>query len=84
MSLLKEKHIKQDISLDFGVTEEYRDSEVPVPVQSNYFSFEVDAKSSYEEMNDKDLIKLAKSSKAFKFLDDPEEDIYTPNDGKPL
>lgn len=36
------------------------------------------------DINEKDWLKLANINNAFDFLKEPEEDIYTPSDGKPF
>ena len=36
-----------------------------------------------QEISDRELLRLAKASRAHEWLRDPAEDIYTMNDGKP-
>lgn len=40
--------------------------------------------SKAEEIDEKESLRAAASNPVFAFLDDPEEDIYTLEDGKPL
>jgi len=38
----------------------------------------------YQELSDDEIITLAEKSGSFDFLNDPEEDIYSPSDGTPI
>lgn len=40
--------------------------------------------SSLDELDEELWLKAGKQNPAFDFLKDPEEDIYSPHDGKPL
>lgn len=52
----------------------------------DYFRFEVivDFEPPISEAGDEEIVALLDKSGSFSFLDSPEEDIYTLEDGKPL
>ena len=52
----------------------------------SYFSFvlEVYQNLSYPELTDDEILTIADQAGTFEFLNDPEEDIYSPSDGTPI
>ena len=59
----------------------YYDLSACQPTPSEYIHWEVRVK---EEASDEEITRYAAQSEAFKFLAEPEEDIYSCDDGKPL
>ena len=52
----------------------------------SYFSFDIQVyqKTSYPELTDEEILTIADQAGTFEFLNDPEEDIYSPSDGTPI
>ena len=62
--------VKEEIPLDPGEVKIFI-----VPKKINY---------GVDDISNKDLLAVAKNGGAFKFLDDPKEDIYSLDDGIPV
>ena len=56
-------------------------------IDYSYFQFKFEFQQTlnvpYEELTDEEIITLADNAGTFDFLNDPEEDIYSPSDGVP-
>ena len=68
--------------IEMGASDTYYDFASATPVASIYVLW--DESFLTEEASDKDILRYAAQSPAFAFLNDPDEDAYTVEDGKAI